>query len=268
MRLKWHTLAVAGSLGAQFVLSGGFRILRYPYDFALLYFVGVPCLILVSLFSAKYDLPAVQEENRGSFIRYAAQSVTTYMQSRILILLWVGYFFWFCVLNSMPNISLYTRIAIGVDPKELSGLILALRFGFKAIAGFALGAIALRWGVRAPVVTSAVLFLASIAWAWAMPGYLYLLAFGLMGAAELGAAYFLNYVIDVSAPATGARNLAVLQLAVPASSLAPVLHGALTQRYGFRASFILAFATALVTLWVVLGLPGKGVSPLHKEAGS
>jgi len=270
--LKWTytsgpLLAVAGSLGAQFILNGGFRTLRYPYDFALLYFIAVPCLVLVSLLSSKYDLPAAQEENHGSFIRYAADSVTTYMQSRVLILLWAGYFFWFCVLNSMPNISLYTKIAIGVDPKELSGLILALRFGFKAIAGFALGAIALRWGVRAPVVTSALLFLASIVWAWAMPGYLYLFAFGLMGAAELGAAYFLNYVIDVSGPATGARNLAVLQLAVPASSLAPVLHGALTQRYGFRASFVLAFTTALVTLWIVLRLPAKNVSSLCKETG-
>jgi hypothetical protein len=78
-----------------------------------------------------------------------------------------------------------------------------------------------------------------------------------MGAAELGAAYFLNYVIEASPPANGARNLSLLQLAVPASSLAPVLYGMATERYGFRASFVLGMVTALIGFGIVMMLPSK-----------
>jgi hypothetical protein len=38
--------------------------------------------------------------------------------------------------NAMPNLLLYTREALQRDPKEFSGIIMALRFGFKSEAGF------------------------------------------------------------------------------------------------------------------------------------
>lgn len=262
--LKWTftsgpLFAVVGSLGAQFILNRGFHRIPYPYDFAVLYLIGVPCLGSVAWLSTKYQLASSREKPRQSFLDYIGNSTRAGKQRRTLALLWIGYFFWYCVLDAMPNISLYTKLAIGRDPKELSGAIMALRFGFKAIAGFGLGALALRRGVRAPIVASAVLFIASLMWAWVVPGYLYLLSFGLMGAAELGAAYFLNYVIEASTAANTAQNLSLLQLAVPASSLAPVLYGMATESYGFHASFVLGIATALIGFWIVMMLPSKFV---------
>ena len=57
----------------------------------------------------------------------------------------------------MPNLLLYTRQTMGRDPKELAGLVMALRFGFKSLGGWFLGAAALRWGVRMPVMLTVVL---------------------------------------------------------------------------------------------------------------
>ena len=43
----------------------------------------------------------------------------------------------------------------------------------------------------------------------------------------------------------------------PASSIAPVLHGALTDHFGFRGSFALGGITAAAALWLVMKLPAK-----------
>jgi MFS family permease len=269
--LKWTfsvgpLVAVGSSLGAQYVLNGGFKSLPFPYDFALLYFIGVPCMFAIAILSSRYDLPAAEEVVQPPVFSYIKESVTSFVGVRSLVILWLGYFLWYCVSNAMPNFSLYTREVIGRDPKELAGAIQALRFGFKACAGFLLGVIALRWGVRAPIVTTMLVFVAAIIWGWTVPGYAYLIAFGFMGAAELGAAYFLNYAIANSSPANGARNIALLQLAVPASSISPVLHGVLTGRFGFPASFTFALATALVGLWLVYRLPVQIAAPVKAKA--
>ena len=76
-----------------------------------------------------------------------------------------------------------------------------------------------------------------------------------MGAGELGGGYFPNYAIAVSAPAAAAVNLSILALVTPAGSIAPVLHGALTDRFGFQGSFALGLFTAVIALWLVWRLP-------------
>ncbi len=251
-------MAVAGSLGAQFVLNHGIQVLAYPYDFAALYTFAIPCSVAVALLSSRYRLPPVQEEAyRPPFFRYLVESVRSYARERNLVLLWFGYLLWYCSLNAMSNLSLYTREAVGRDPKELSGIILALRFGFKAFGGFLLGAIGVRWGVRAPLIAAVLLVGGGALWAWLAPGYSYLLAFGLMGAGELGGAYFPNYQVTLSTPETGARDLALQSLVSPASSIAPAIHGALTDRFGFWASFAFAIFTAVVALALVMRLPAR-----------
>ena len=257
--------AVAGSLAAQFILNRGILFLAYPYDFAFLYFIAVPCMAGVALLSSRYELIPVKEEAHQPFVRYMIDSVRSYGQVRTLVLLWLAFLLWYVSLDAMSNLSLYTKEAVGRDPKELSGLIMALRFGFKSVAGFALGVITLRWGIRAPLVTTIVLLAAAAFWSWVAPGYLYLFAFGLMGAGELGGGYFPNYMVGVSPAAQGARNLALLNLATPVASLSPVLYGALTDAFGFSASFALAGVAALAALWFVLKLPGG--SGLQSDAG-
>jgi hypothetical protein len=72
--LKWTfaigpLVAVCSSLGAQFVLNGGLTALPFPYDFALLYFFGIPCLFGIALLSRHYALPHAAEEARTSICK-------------------------------------------------------------------------------------------------------------------------------------------------------------------------------------------------------
>jgi hypothetical protein len=256
---------VAGSLGAQLVLAGGIPAIRYPLDYALLYLIGVPCMAGVALLSLGYRLADVAEEPRLPLLQYLGEGIRAYLRNRELLLLFLAYFLWYFTLNAMPNLSLYTREAVHRDPKDLSGAIMALRFGFKAVAGLALPALMLRRTIRAPLTATVLLLGASIAWAWSAPGYYYLVAFGLMGAGELGGGYFPIYAITVSTASAAALNLSILTLVTPASSIAPVLHGALTDHFGFRGSFALGGITAAASLWLVMKLPAK---PAGEQAGS
>ena len=116
---------------------------------------------------------------------------------------------------------------------------------------------------RGSLVTTVLLLAAAIVWgwtvllSWSVPAYAYLLAFGLMGAGELGGAYFPNYAVSISSASSGVRNLSLLTLVGPVSSGGPALHGALTDWFGFPASFIFALAAAAVSLWFLARLPFK-----------
>ena len=88
-----------------------------------------------------------------------------------------------------------------------------------------------------------------------------------MGAGELGGNYMPNYVVSMSAPENAAQFQAIINLAGPVASLAPALHGALTEHYGFGGSFLFGTITAALGLWVVLQLPGKP-TPVKFESGS
>jgi hypothetical protein len=60
------------------------------------------------------------------------------------------------------------------------------------------------------------------------------------------------YVGSPSTAARATRNFALVTLASPASSFSPVLHGALTDRFGFRASFALGIGAAVAALILVM----------------
>jgi len=247
--------AVAGSLGAQFVLNRGIPSLVFPFDFALLYLVSLLCMAGVAFINSRYELPPQNEEPRQPFLSELFSSIRSFVEVRPLVLVWLAYTLWYSTLSAMPNLSLYTKQAIGRDPKELSGLVMALRFGFKCVGGYILGVVILRWGIRAPLIATVALLGSATLWASITPGYLYLLAFGMMGAGELGGTYFPNYVIAFSSTAAGARNQSLLILATPVASLSAALHGLLTDIFGFSGSFCFGMSTALLALWLVLKLP-------------
>ncbi|HZT30180.1 MAG TPA: MFS transporter [Bryobacteraceae bacterium] len=242
--------AVIGSLGAQWILNGGLHGVRFPDDFALLYAVGFVCMAGVTAFSFLFQLAPVAEEPRPPLLRHLAGSVRDYASSRPLVLLFVVYTLWNCALSITPNLSLYTRQAIGRDPKEFSGLIMAIRFGCKSLGGYLLGSIALRGSLRASVMTASLLLAAGTVWGWAAPGYAFLLAFGFLGAGELGGAYIPNYGVSLSRPETTARNISLLTLAQPVSSFSPALFGYLADHFGFGASFSFGLAMALSAVWL------------------
>lgn len=252
-------IAVAGSLGAQYVLNPGLPFLPYPYDFAVIYLAGATCMTGVALSARRFQLLEVADEPRTAFVSFLTGSARSFFADRRMSFLWLAYVLWYASLSITSNLSLYTRSAMGRDPKDFSGLIMAIRFGCKSAGGFLLGGLSERSGIRAGVIGTTVLLVLGCAWAWAIPGWGYLFAFGLLGAGELGGAYLPNYVSRLSTPAESTRNLAMITLATPASSFAPVMHGVLSDRFGFAASFAMGIACALAALLLVLAAKGKPV---------
>ncbi len=240
--------AVAGSLAAQYILNPGFRWLPFPYDFAALYGIGLLASAGVAMLSTRYQLVAVADEPRPPLGRFLAGLFAEYASDRTLWMLWLAFLLWSCTLGSVANVSLYTREAMGRDPKDFTGLVMAIRFGAKAVAGYGLGWLALRYGLRTASQATSGLFAAGMLWAWVVPGFAYLGAFGWLGAGELGGVYFPNYALALTSLAAGPRVLAALMLATPVSSFAPALHGYLTDHFGFAASFAFGLATALGAL--------------------
>ena len=260
--------AVAGSLVAQFVLNHGFHRLQYPHDFALVYLGAAICMGSVATLASRFDLIPIPDEPRQPLWPYVRDSVVEYTRSRSFVMLWIGYALWFSTLSVVPNLSLYSREAVGRLPQELAGLTMVIRFGGKSIAGYLLGALALRYGIRAPVVATFILVGAASAWGWLVPGYAYLAAFALMGGGELGGAYVPNYIISMSTPAAGVRNLSLLMLATPAATIGAVLHGTIADRWGFHASFLFGLITAVMAWLLVARLPAAPGKELTESSSS
>jgi hypothetical protein len=260
--------AVAGSLAGQAILRGAVPFLRFPQDFASLYLFGGLCSALTALACARLTLDPIPDEAAESFFGFLAGSVRRYLQVRDLAWLWLGYLLWYFTILALPNLSLYTRQAMGREPAEFSGLVMAIQFVAKAAAGYTLGSLYQRYGERMPLFVAIAAAGLSLAWAWAVPGYAYLVAFVFMGAAQLGGIYFPNVLLTWSSPATSTRDLAVLNLAVVAASPAPAVYGAATDRWGFPASFALGIAAAAASLGCVLLISAARGRRLAAEARS
>jgi MFS family permease len=257
LTFTWSPIsAIGGSLGAQFVLNHGIPFLGFPSDFALLYVVGGACTGGVAFTMSRFEMMPIKDESETrSLIKYIFESSKSYFRSKPLALLWVAFVLWYGTLMAMPNLSLFTKQALGRDPAEFSGLIMAIRFAGKSLGGFVLGALTLRRGVRSPVAGSVLLVGLGILWAWIVPGYGFLIAFAMLGAGELGGAYFQNYVVAVSPPEASARDLSILNLASLPASLAPIIYGWLTELYGYSASFAFGILIAFPALAIVMMLP-------------
>jgi predicted MFS family arabinose efflux permease len=134
---------------------------------------------------------------------------------------------------------------------------MALRFGVKSLAGFGLGTLAQRRGARITMMVTVGLVGSALVWPFFFSGMPYLLAFGLMGAGELGGVYFVNYVISISDPARTTRNLVLLSLVSPASALDPAIHGRIADSLGFNASFAVGITMAALSL-LLLFSSGRG----------
>jgi len=244
--------AVLGSLSAQLLLAEKIPGIIYPYNFGLLYLFALPCMALCALLMRGFVLGEAADERAQSFADFLRRSARSFVADGRLVIAWIAYLLWYCTLGGLTNLSLYTREAVGRSPLELAGLIMALRFGFKAVAGFGLGSVSAKFGARPAMFLTVVFVGLGLAWPFVSSGYGYLFAFGLMGAGELGGVYFVNYVISVSTAAHTTRNLALLSLVGPVSSFAPALHGNLTDRFGFQASFGFGVACACAAIILLL----------------
>ena len=254
--------AILGSMGAQFVLNRPIRGLANLQSFGFIYLVSMFCIIGVAILCSRYKLIPVHEEDQPSFFLHLVEGIRSYAGNHSLVILWIAYVLFNFSLLSLCNLTLYSRNITGWPPQHFAGVIMALRFAFKALGGFALGALASLRGTRAPLVVAALLNGLAILWGWMIPGYLFFVAFGLIGAGELGGVYFNNYALSVSSVQRGARNLAFLNLAVAVAGIAPVAYGMIADEFGFPVSFLLGIGTGILGLWLISSLPsGKGQKP-------
>ena len=259
--LKWTfaftpILAVLGNFLAQFILNGGIASLSHPRDFGLLYLLASGCTAGVAFLATRFRLMEVTQE-KAPFATTMRATFQSYVQVRTLFLIWIAYLTLQVAWSATTNLSLYSREALGGDPKDYAGYMNALRFGFKAVTGFGLGVLVIRWGIRAPLIATILLTAAGILWAWVVPGEAFLLAFAFMGGGELAGAYFPYYVISFSTIAAAARNNAFLSLVLPVSAFAPAMHGFLTEVFGFSASFGLGLIMSGLALLLVFQLPAQ-----------
>jgi hypothetical protein len=246
--------AIIGSMGVQYILNPGLPSVRYPYDFALVFGIGAACAGGLTVLSGLYRLTPPPEEPRRPLIPFLWAGTREFLAVRPLLLLWLAYLFWNCSMLSLTNITLYVKHALGRDPSDFSGAMMAIQFGGKALCSYFLGWLAMRRGLRTAALGTFLFQALSILWAWTVPGYSYLLSFAWMGAAMLAGVYVPNFVLTLSKPAVSLRNLSVLSLAGPASAFAPSIYGALAERFGFEASFAFGLFCAFVAIALLLGI--------------
>ena len=90
-----------------------------------------------------------------------------------------------------------------------------------------------------------------------MPGYFFLFAFGLFGAAELHGAYFPYYVAAASHPERVKLQLRPFGLVGHLGYLGAAAHGLVADRFGTTASMVLAPVASILALVVLLTLPAR-----------
>jgi MFS family permease len=217
--------------------------------------------VFMALLSTRWQLPPMPDELRQPFSRFIAAGARDYFATRALVFVLLGYMLWNAAQAVTPTLVLQAPAAMHQDPENISGMTFVARFGCKAVAGYILGALAGRFGLRASAAACLAFTIFGTLWAGATSSYWYLFAFGLMGMGELGGAYFPAYGLALSPTNVGPRNLSILGLAVPAASFAPVILGALKDKWGFFAS--LAFAVSLAIAGLASLAAIKKTNPAH-----
>ncbi|MSU45947.1 MAG: MFS transporter [Lacunisphaera sp.] len=252
--------AVIGSLGAQLLLEGKlfgwqpptWMSVAYPYSYALL-FVGCTLAMTLAAFLMRiYRIPLPKiEAERESFNVAVLGGFNSILSHRVLFIACAAYLLVYCGNLVQINMSLFTKEAVGRMSEELAGYQLALRFSFKMLTGILLGWVLTRTNPKVPLLITIGLQIAGILWVLFVPGYWFLLAFGINGAGELFGVYYVNYPVACSPKAQVRRNVAFLMLFSSLVGFAPVLYGWIADTWGLRSSFwialgVLTFTTALV----------------------
>ncbi len=254
-------LAVGGSVGAHFILQDRIAWLSYPRDYALLFALIVPAMMISAILATRFHLSHAQEVvRRESFVTFVIGGAWDFLRDRRFLIVTVSYVLMFSAWWVMNNAMLQIEEVLGVEPKKMAGLCDALRFGGKVICGLALGWIYARFAGRTATISTAVLTAIAIGWALAVPGRLYLGTFALFGGGELAGVYYFTYIISASSPDLVKRNTALLGMAGALVSIAPFALGTVADHYGIPVSLWVAFGVALVAVTMLFALPA------HPEA--
>lgn len=257
--------AVLASLVSQNILGGdaaGFALpylpkLEYPWSFAFLYGASVPIMLLAALLSSCYvtAAPAV-EPPRQPWVASVFGGLGDFARNRLLLLATLAYLMVYSGHEILQNLSLYVKEVVGGKATDYAGLQMAMRFGFKIFAGFALAWLLVAMNPRALLVVTASLTLTAVLWTLALPE-MYLISFGIVGAGELFGVYYLNYIERCSAPSQIRRNIGFASMATMLVGFAPVFYGAISDAFkdkaiGYQVSFAASIAVLVCTIMLVM----------------
>jgi hypothetical protein len=277
-------LAVVASLGMQLVLGSiapaikaivDFPTLEYPWNFAVIFLANVPALGLAAILSGGFVVPRPKVEvRREPFVTGIFGGIGRFFGYRLLVLATAGYILVYSGHQVLTNMVLYTQEAVGEEPAKYAGLQLALRFGFKVVAGFCFGWLLVKTNPRALMVVTAGVVFAAVTWALVAPGAWFLISFGLMGAGELFGVYYPNYILGCSPRSQMRRNMAFANLFSLVAGVAPLFYGGISdllgiedKAFGYRMSFVASMAILAATIGMVLiALPARPRPP--EEVGA
>lgn len=267
-------LAALGSLAAQLIVDGrlgGITVstLEFPWNFGLLYACVAPTMGLAALLSFAFVVPLPKTDvERQPFRESVFGGVVDYWRDSVLrtaaivtVLVYVG--------NTIsPNLVLFSKVAMGADSSEYVGILNAIRFGFKAVAGFALGWLLARTNPKAGLIATASVYLAAVVLAMVLRGPAYLLVFGVFGAGELIGVYAPNYILSASKPRDIRRNMALATMMMappaPAGYLFGAISDSLQERYGPTAGYLASFAACASIILAGILLAAWRL-PSHRE---
>jgi len=266
--------AVAGSCASQLILKGEFPGLpsiepwKQPWSYVLLFGVSCPAMWFSAALVALARVPESTGTDSGASIREVARGLLSYLGNRMIMITAVGFLLTYGGTMIMNNLSLYAREALGEAPEHYAGLQLALRFGFKSVMGFTLGWLVTRLHPKASLLATTSICAAGIVWALLVPGKLYMLSFGLLGAGELFYVYYVNYVVGCSEPHRMRENTAYTNLVSVSIGFLPIAFGWISDEFGRRWSFVTALAILLTALAIVQLLLPKHPRPLPRNEQS
>ena len=211
----------------------------------------------------------------------AASAIVYYfralLRQRVLLLATIVTILVYAVNGAPSNMNLYSEQILGHSPEKNAAVQNLLRFGFKAIAGGALGWLLTRTNPRAGILATATICLASQLWAMLVTGPWYLAAFVIFGAGELIGVYSPNYICSASRTQDLRRNMAFATMLMVPAAPAGYLYGAIVDyvkqqeltafgmdsvALGFRLSFLISGLLILSGIVVaVVFLPKKPRTP-------
>jgi len=259
--------AVIGSLGTQLLLNGelfkwvppDWLVVAYPFNYAILFIGSTGCMVLAAFLVRRYQIPLPPVDvERESFSTALVGGFKSFLSNRILLIASLAYLLVYCANMVQINMTIFTQEAVGRMPQELAGYQLFLRFSFKMVCGFFLGWLLIRTNPKVPLLVTAGLQIAGVLWVLMVPGYWFMLAFGINGAGELFGVYYMNYPMLCSAKSQIRRNLSFLILISSLVGLSPVMYGWISDTWNIRASFYAALAIMIfTTLLVIFKLPAR-----------
>lgn len=257
-------IAMASSLLSQLIITGTVEVpafdsqaglvmqkvtiepLPFPWNFATLYGLCGPALVLAAFLSLLFVIPRPETELvRQPFISGIfgglAEFVTNPVLRTAMLVTFLAY-----AGNLIPtNMNLYIPEVLGTAPDQYAGYQNTLRFLFKGVTGLFLGWLLTRSSPRAGIVCTAGIYLSAMLWALFVTGKWYLLASGLHGAGELVGVYAPNYILSASAKHNMRRNMSFVTMIMAFTAPVGALFGWIAEHYGevysksvgFRLSF-------------------------------